>query len=91
MHSPHTLRRGNDCFSISATDQPACASRIAAVGTGGTAAYDDRVEVRVPCSMAKTIYSRHSREGWNRSLLRAGAIPAFARMTSKNQRAGAHA
>jgi hypothetical protein len=31
MHSPQTLRRGKSCFSIRATDQPACASRIAAV------------------------------------------------------------
>src|SRR5262245_56879628 len=31
MHSPQTLRRGNTRFSTSATDQPASASRMAAV------------------------------------------------------------
>ena len=37
MHSPQTLRRGKRCFSIRATDQPACASRIAAVEPAGPA------------------------------------------------------
>ena len=37
MHSPHTLRRGNVCFSIRATDQPALASRIAADDPAGPA------------------------------------------------------
>ena len=37
MHSPQTLRRGNACRSISATDQPARASRIAAAAPAGPA------------------------------------------------------
>ena len=37
MHSPQTLRRGKRCFSTSATDQPARASRIAAADPAGPA------------------------------------------------------
>ena len=37
MHSPHTLRRGNACFSIRQTDQPALASRMAALAPAGPA------------------------------------------------------
>ena len=37
MQSPHTLRRGKPCFSTSATDQPARASKIAAVDPAGPA------------------------------------------------------
>ena len=36
-HSPHTLRRGNAWRSISATDQPARAKRIAALAPAGPA------------------------------------------------------
>ena len=46
MHSPQTLRRGKRWRSISATDQPARASRIAAAGAGRAGADDRDVEAR---------------------------------------------
>ena len=49
MHSPQTLRRGKRCFSTSATDRPARASRIAAV---------------LPAGPAPTTTTSTSRTGW---------------------------
>jgi hypothetical protein len=53
MHSPQTLRRGKRCFSTSATDRPARASRIAAGAAGGACADDHHVDVedRMVCSV----------------------------------------
>src|SRR4051812_13278213 len=67
MNSPHTLRRGKGVFSTNATDQPRCASNLAAVDPAGPA----------PITIASCVMARFCVLAPRKEAMREGKSRAF--------------